>query len=68
MLALPPEIIDIIYHFIEIQDIARLAQRYCAMIDLVVPYLWQDVRAESLLALLPSIHFDHNKPIGKFGL
>lgn len=68
MFSLPPEIVGGICAFVEVKDIARLAQTSRVMADLVLPYLWDGVQAEALLALLPCTHVDHHESIGKLGL
>ncbi|KAF8602446.1 hypothetical protein BDV93DRAFT_607484 [Ceratobasidium sp. AG-I] len=63
MLSLPPEICALIISKVELPDLASLVRTSHAMLDRFVPYLWRNVEAEWLFALLPGADFAH----GRFG-
>lgn len=64
MLSLPPEISALIVSQIKKRDVASLAWTSHAMLDRFVPYLWDHVRAQSLLALLQGASFNGAKRSG----
>ncbi|KAF8602447.1 hypothetical protein BDV93DRAFT_607485 [Ceratobasidium sp. AG-I] len=63
MLLLPPELWGLIIRQIGIKDLAHLAQTARAMLDHFIPYLWEDVNAAWLLALLQGATFYDTDPI-----
>ncbi|KAF8602448.1 hypothetical protein BDV93DRAFT_607486 [Ceratobasidium sp. AG-I] len=57
MLSLPPEICALIATRVQTKDLAHLARTSRAMLNRLVPYLWEDVKAGWLLVLLPGANF-----------
>ncbi|KAF8602440.1 hypothetical protein BDV93DRAFT_524035 [Ceratobasidium sp. AG-I] len=66
MLSLPPEICALIVAQVGTKDLAHLARTSHTMLARFVPYLWTNVRAESLLALLPGARFERITPYERF--
>ena len=62
MLSLPPELCALIVSQVETKDLAHLARTSHAMLECFVPYLWEDVNAAWLLALLQGASFHYRKP------
>ena len=61
MLSIPPEICALIAVQVRTSELAHLALTSRAMLDRFVPYVWENVKAECLLALLQGARFEQVK-------